>query len=453
MSAQTPVPGLLRGFFEDYLAAQRDVSQNTIYADRDAIKLFLRFAARHRGRQLLRLQLADLGADTVLAFLTHLESDRNNSAATRNCRLVAIHRLFAYAADQDPRHAQLCRRVLDIPLKKTTSNSMTHLNQDEVKALLAAPPARHRLGLRDRALLTLLCNTGARATEVVQLNIKGLRLETPSQVRILGKGRKERVCPLWQETSDALRAYLRQRADGAQPDAPLFLNAHGERITRFGVGTILKRNVTAAAATLPSLAAKPVSPHTLRHTTVICTEGRGVASDATFRSPREHALPAAQRAALRALGLPGLRRGRGDLGFHGPPGSDATMMQLIPLHGPHHHCACWHRDAFGSSRMHRVHHHLTQREVPGRRRSCEGRAGPPPSLATSRVPPGNQPLSLHLMHPCPRRRMFARLSARPSATRHAAGPTRRGRGRHASQSPPGRRSWPGPATWLGRPHP
>ena len=92
----------------------------------------------------------------MLAFLTYLESDRKNSAATRNCRLVAIHRLFAYAAGRDPRHAQLCRRVLDIPLKKTTSNSMTYLNQDEVKALLAAPSARHRLGLRDRALLTLL---------------------------------------------------------------------------------------------------------------------------------------------------------------------------------------------------------------------------------------------------------------------------------------------------------
>ena len=161
--------------------------------------------------------------------------------------------------------SELCRRVLDILLKKTTSDSMTYLNQDEVKTLLAAPSTRHRLGLRDRALLTLLCNTGARATEIVQLNIDGLRLETPAQVRILGKGRKERVCPLWQETADALRAYPRQRADGTQPDAPLFLNAHGKRITRFGVGTILKRNIAVAATTLASLAAKPVSPHTLRH--------------------------------------------------------------------------------------------------------------------------------------------------------------------------------------------
>src|SRR5258708_14356016 len=128
MSGQSAGPGLVRGCFEDYFAAQREVSQNNIYAYRDACKLFLRLAARHRGRQVIRLQFADLGADTVLAFLTYLESDRHNSAATRNCRLVAIHRLFAYAADQDPRHAQLCRRALDIPPKTTTSNSMTSLN-------------------------------------------------------------------------------------------------------------------------------------------------------------------------------------------------------------------------------------------------------------------------------------------------------------------------------------
>ena len=104
---------------------------------------------------------------------------------------------------------------------------------------------------------------------MVQLNIKDLRLDTPSQVRILGKGRKERICPLWQESADALRAYLHQRADGTQPDAPLFLNAHGKRITRFGAGAILKRNRAVAATTLASLAAKPVSPHTLRHTTAL----------------------------------------------------------------------------------------------------------------------------------------------------------------------------------------
>jgi site-specific recombinase XerD len=266
MSTETTLPTLLRGFFEDYLAAQRDVSTNTIYAYRDSIKLLLRFAARRTGRQVVRLRLMDLGANTVLAFLDHLETERKNCVATRNCRLVAVHRFFAYVADRDPRHAELCRRVLSIPVKKTVSSSMTYLDRDEMKAVLAVPTSSHRLGLRDFALLTFLYNTGARASEAVELNTRDIRFETPAQVRIIGKGRKERSCPLWPETVSALQAYLEQRDDGNHPDAPLFLNAHGKRLGRFGVVTVVKRHVAAAARQQPSLAAKRISPHTLRHT-------------------------------------------------------------------------------------------------------------------------------------------------------------------------------------------
>ena len=269
MTAPPMLATLLRGFFEEYLAAQRDVSPNTIFAYRDAIKLFLRFAAQRRGRQVIRLQLGDLGAAAVLAFLDYLETERKNCAATRNCRLVAIHRFFAYVADRDPTHAELCRRVLDIPIKRTSSRSMTYLDQPEIAALLRAPSRSQRLGPRDRALLTLMYNTGARASEVVALDIVDLRLEPPAQVRVVGKGRKERVCPLWAETAGALRAYLGQRPDGSLRDAPVFLNAHGGRITRYGVGTILQRNVTIAAESVTSLSSKCVSPHTLRHTAVM----------------------------------------------------------------------------------------------------------------------------------------------------------------------------------------
>jgi site-specific recombinase XerD len=265
VTSQTLLPTMLRGFFEDYLAAQRDVSPNTILAYRDAIKLLPGFAARRSGRQVIRLQLAGLGPATVLAFLHYLETERHNCAATRNCRLIAIHRFFAYVAGQDPRHAGLCRRVPDIPVKKTSSSSLTYLDRDEVKALLAAPA--DRLGRRDRALLTLLYNTGA--CEAAGLDINDVRLQTPSQVRIFGKGRKERACPLWQETADAVRAYLDQRDDSDQPGAPLFLNAHGKRITRFGLGTILQRHVAAAASRQASLASKLVSPHTIRHSTAL----------------------------------------------------------------------------------------------------------------------------------------------------------------------------------------
>jgi integrase/recombinase XerC len=266
MSTKTSLPTLLRGFFEAYLAAQRDVSPNTVFAYRDSIKLLLRFAARRTGRQVIRLRVVDLGADTVLAFLAYLEAERKNCAATRNCRLVAVHRFFAYVADVDPQHAELCRRVLDIPIKKTVSSTMTYLDRDEMKVLLAVPRPSHRLGMRDTALLTLLYNTGARASEAVSLNIKDIRFDTPAQVRILGKGRKERACPLWPETVAALQGYLEQRDDGGQPDAPLFRNAHGRRLGRFGVVTILKRHIARAAKRRPSIATKRISPHTLRHT-------------------------------------------------------------------------------------------------------------------------------------------------------------------------------------------
>jgi integrase/recombinase XerD len=266
MSSQTSLPTLLRDFFEDYLAAQCDVSSNTIFAYRDSIKLFLLFAARQSGRQIIRLGLNKLGPTTVLSFLDYLEIERRNCVATRNCRLVAVHRFFGYVADIDPRHADVCRRVLDIPIKNTASSAMTYLDRDEVRTLLAAPLPAHRLGLRDRALLTFLYNTGARASEAVALNVKDVRFEPPTQVRIFGKGRKERTCPLWQETVNALRAYLQQRDNGNQSDAPLFLNAHQKRISRFGVVTVLKRHVVTAATQQPSLAAKRISPHTMRHT-------------------------------------------------------------------------------------------------------------------------------------------------------------------------------------------
>jgi site-specific recombinase XerD len=186
--------------------------------------------------------------------------------ATRNCRLVAVHRFFAYVADVDPQHAELCHRVLDIPIKKTVSSTMTYLDREEMKALLAVPRPSDRYGMRDSALLILLYNTGMRASEAVGLNIRNVRFETPALVHILGKGRKERVCPIWPETVQALQAYLKQRNDGDRLDAPVFLNVHGRRLGRFGILAVLKRHVATAARQRSSLATKRISPHTLRHT-------------------------------------------------------------------------------------------------------------------------------------------------------------------------------------------
>jgi hypothetical protein len=182
-------------------------------------------------------------------------------------------------------------------------------------------------------------------------------------------------------------------AIGEHTDGPLFLAADGRRLDRHGAGRIVRTTARRAGIT------KNVTPHTLRHAFITAAQVSRVASGASFGSSREHALPAAQRAALGCPRPAGTPRGCVDLGLHGPPGSDATMMQLIPLRGLHHHCACWHRDASASSRLHRVHHRRAPRAAAGRHHSCEGPAGPPhhwsrhaPDLATSPlVAPGASP--------------------------------------------------------------
>ena len=149
---------------------------------------------------------------------------------------------------------------------RTLHEQGIYLERDEMKALLDVPRPSERFGLRASALLTLMYNTGARASEAVGLNIKDVRFETLPLVHILGKGRKQRTCPIWPETVEVLKAYLKQRNDGAHLDEPLFLNAQGNRLGRFGVVAILRRHIVAAARQQPSLTNKRISPHTLRHT-------------------------------------------------------------------------------------------------------------------------------------------------------------------------------------------
>lgn len=266
MKKANNLPTLLRGFFEDYLAGQRDVSPNTILAYRDAFKLFLCFAAKRKKCQVIGLRLEDLGPKTLTAFLNHLETERQNCVATRNYRLIAVHRFFAYVASCEPMYAQLCRRILDVPIKKTGTCPMTYLDRAEIKAVLAAPDLSRPLGLRDIALLTFLYNTGARASEIAALNVKDLRFDTPAHARILGKGRKERLCPIWPETVKVLRSYLKQRRLDNDSDDPLFLNAHGNRISRFGIRVVIERCIKTASETQLSLSRKRVGPHTFRHT-------------------------------------------------------------------------------------------------------------------------------------------------------------------------------------------
>lgn len=259
----------IRGFFEQHLVQGRGLSGHTVLAYRDAWKLFLDFVCRYRKKTATNLVLEDLTVDAVRNFLDHLERKRNNSAQTRNNRLAAIHSFFQYLATTDPRHLPQCQSILSVPFKRQARRAPEYLEREEVQCIFREIKTRTPLGQRDDALLRLLYNTGMRAQEVVDLNVNHLRFSRPHHVRIHGKGNKERTCPLWAETIQAIKAYLERRSVRFDETVPLFVNGDGNRLTRFGVRYIVGHRVAEAAKVCPSLLTRKVTPHTWRHTTAM----------------------------------------------------------------------------------------------------------------------------------------------------------------------------------------
>jgi site-specific recombinase XerD len=263
----TSLPQLLHYFFHDWMAEQCNASRHTIISYRDTWRLFLRFAAERHHRNVARLTLADLTAEEVMAFLDHIETDRGGAISTRNCRLAALHSFFRFVAGREPLAAKQCETVLRIPVKRGPKRSPTYLETEEVSAVLAQPDRRNVLSRRDYTLLVFLYNTGARISEALALCPKAIRLEKPAQVRLLGKGRKERICPLWPETAALLEALLKRQP--RLPDEPIFVNRYGAPLGASGVRFRLKRYVRAAIGRTPRIAEKHVSPHTWRHTAAV----------------------------------------------------------------------------------------------------------------------------------------------------------------------------------------
>lgn len=261
MSALAPV---LQAYFTERLAGQRQASPNTIAAYRHTFRLLLRFAAERTGSAPSELDIGQLDAPLVAAFLDHLERERGNCAATRNNRLAAIHSLFAYLALGHPEHAASIQRVLAIPPKRTERNLLTYLTEPEVDALLGACDKASWTGRRDHTMLALTIQTGLRISELISLSCQDLTLSTGANVRTLGKGRKERRTPLIPATRKVMAAWIGERA-GA-PDDPLFPTITGRRLSRDAVERRLAIHLEKAAGSCPSLGTKRVTMHALRHT-------------------------------------------------------------------------------------------------------------------------------------------------------------------------------------------
>ncbi len=245
------LPPLLHGFFHDWLVKQRDLSAHTIRSYRDAWKLFLRFAAAHHHRPVAKLSLEDLSAQEVLAFLEHAERDRQVSAGTRNCRLAALRSFFSYVASREPLALAQCTAIFQIPTKRTVTRPPSYLEPAEMRAILEQPDRQSLEGLRDYVLLSFLYQTGARLQEALDLRPQDIRFEAPPCVRLFGKGRKERLCPLWPQTVANLKGLLR-RQPRADTDR-VFVSRYGRPLGASGVRFKLAQYV----------AARPQSPRPL----------------------------------------------------------------------------------------------------------------------------------------------------------------------------------------------
>jgi site-specific recombinase XerD len=258
----------LQAFFAEHLLTHKRASPETIASYRDTFRLLLRFIQGKTGTEPSALPLAALDADAVLAFLDHLERDRGCSVRSRNNRLAAIRSFFRVVSLRVPDRLGQVTQVMAIPIKRGDKRLVHYLSRDEVKALLAAPDQTIWSVRRDHALLLTLYNTGARVSEIIALRREQVRLDTAAaHVELLGKGRKERVVPIWAETAQVLRAWFRERGDDGNGVA--FPAARGRALSRDGVDHLLRRAVATAVAACPTLGAKKVLPHVLRHSTAM----------------------------------------------------------------------------------------------------------------------------------------------------------------------------------------
>jgi site-specific recombinase XerD len=264
MTTSTSLAPLLQGFFTQRLMQQRQASPHTISSYRDTFRQFLKFARQQLQKSPSRLNLEEIDAPLIIAFLDGLEKHHGLSVRSRNLRLTAIHSFFRYAAFEAPAHSAQIQRVLAIPSKRFTRTMVQFLTRAEVDALLAAPDQRTWFGRRDHAFILVAVQTGLRLSEMTALTREDLILGSGAHVRIIGKGRKERCTPITRSTLAVVKVWLREPQRGG--GNVLFPSAKGERLSVHGVQYLLNKHRMTASKVCPTLKHKRVTVHRLRHT-------------------------------------------------------------------------------------------------------------------------------------------------------------------------------------------
>ena len=266
MKQKNKLMPLVQSFFQEYLITHRGLSQNTIMAYRDTLKLFFACESSRQNKPAVKLVLEDLNPEAILAFLNQIENKRNNSIVTRNLRLAALKTFSLYLSTKDTLRINEYQKIIALPLKRAPRKVIDYLEVNEVKLILDSIDRKESNGERDYILLKLLYNTGARVQEICDLKIKSITFGHIPVVTIVGKGKKTRHVPIWPETAKLLHNYLKITHLEEQPNANLFMNLRGEPLGRFGIRYIIKQRCLAVENCCPSLKNKIIGPHTFRHT-------------------------------------------------------------------------------------------------------------------------------------------------------------------------------------------
>ncbi len=315
----TPIAPLITAFLQRRLAVERRASLHTTDSYAYAFQLLFLFSSRRFSVAPSDLALEQLDSKHVVEFLDHLQSERRNSDRTCNARLAAIKSFMAFVEHRVPSALEQVRQIRAIPIKRTDTTLVPHLDTDEQRALRDGPDPTTRLGIRDRAMIHLALAGGLRVSELVGIRLNDLDFEGRHlEVRVRGKGRRERTLILWKSVAAAIRAWIVVRGDATAPE--LFLNAWGRPMTRSGFEHVLSGYVAAATKRCPSLRKKRVSPHVLRHSCAVNTlratrDIRQVALWLGHASPQStevylQADPTEKLEALAAMKAPGLRPGK-----------------------------------------------------------------------------------------------------------------------------------------------
>lgn len=257
---------LVTAFFQKYLVAERGLSPNTLASYSDCIRLLITFVCTRLAKQPEALKSEDFNRELIIAFLDDLENTRKNSVSTRNQRLAIIKAFFRFSALNVPELMHLNKTIQAIHQKNTDYTPPPSMTREEVDAILSVPDTSTLIGVRDRALVALLYNSGARAQEVADLRICDVRFEAPATITLTGKGNKTRIIPLWEETAEAFTNYLKRREQAGIHSDHLFLNVKENPITRHGIGRRVEKLAAEAACHCPSLRGRTITPHVFRHT-------------------------------------------------------------------------------------------------------------------------------------------------------------------------------------------